>query len=168
MIDLAKKGLTFLREHDLKTVVAAVFSRDAHPLLQFAKYGFCGVAALVTHNSAVYLIGHWWVPFGTGSGLSDAARSNNQILANLLAFPLGNAVAYTGNALWVFTGGRHSRVKEFTLFTVVSLIAFVAGLLGGPWLIRYTGISHHLAQGGFVVTSALVNFVVRKFFVFAR
>lgn len=160
-----REGLRFVRENDLGDVIRAINSRNAHPVVQFVKYGICGVAAVIAHNSLVYLFGIW-IPFAESSGLGDAERSNNQMLANLLAFPFGNAVAYATNAVWVFHGGRHSRLREFAYFTIISLVSFLAGLVGGPLLVRYFGISEHLAQLGFVVTSALVNFVCRKFFVF--
>ena len=70
--------------------------------------------------------------------------------------------------IWVFTGGRHNRFREFLLFTLVSSFSFSAGLVGGPQLIRWFGISTHLAQASFVASSAMVNFIVRKLFVFQR
>lgn len=162
---LARDAFVFVKDNELKVVLAALNSRDAHPVIQFIKYGICGVSAVIAHNAIVYLVGIW-IPFSESSGLSNAERSNNQIIANLIAFPFGNAVAYVTNALWVFTGGRHSRFREFTYFTIISLVSFLAGLLGGPLLVRYFNMSEHLAQAGFVLTSALVNFVCRKFFVF--
>ena len=64
--------------------------------------------------------------------------------------------------------GRHSRVREFTFFTLIAFASFCAGLFGGPFLIHKFGINSHLSQVGLVVTSALVNFVCRKFLVFKR
>jgi len=165
MLQLAKNALQFVRTNDFPAIVQAFNSRDAHPLLQFTKYGLCGISAVVAHNVVVYLLGTW-IPFSRGSGLENTVRSNNQILANLIAFPIGNAVAYATNALWVFEGGRHSRTREFLFFTAISFVSFLVGLLGGPLLVRYYGISEHFAQGGFILTSALVNFACRKFLVF--
>ncbi|MFV1995013.1 MAG: hypothetical protein ACC661_06220, partial [Verrucomicrobiales bacterium] len=62
MISLLRQGYRFARENDLKTVVRAVSSKDAHPLVQFFKYGFCGGLATVVHLGAFYLIGYWFFP----------------------------------------------------------------------------------------------------------
>ena len=167
IVKLARDAFIFVKDNDIKVVLAALHSRDAHPVIQFVKYGICGVSSVIAHNVVVYLVGIW-IPFAESSGLSNAERSNNQIIANLIAFPIGNTVAYITNALWVFTGGRHSRMREFIYFTIISLVSFLAGLLGGPWLVRYFNMSEHIAQAGFVFTSALVNFVCRKFFVFQK
>ena len=90
------------------------------------------------------------------------------VLTGLIVWGVSNTLAYVSNALWVFTGGRHHRFKEFLLFSVVSAFSFGAGLVAGPQLIKWFGISTHLAQASFVVTAAMVNFVIRKFFVFKQ
>ena len=90
------------------------------------------------------------------------------VYANIAAFPISNTFAYVSNALWVFTGGRHHRIKEFLLFNLVSAISFSFGLVAGPQLIKWFGVSTHLAQASFVVTSATVNFFIRKFFIFQK
>lgn len=160
----ALQAFAFIRMHGLWK---SLHMKEAPWLIQFGKYGLCGVAAVVAHNALVYLINGYWLPFTEegAPGLTDVERSNRQILVNLIAFPFGNIVAYTSNALWVFTGGRHHRVREFFYFTGISFVSFLAGVLGGPIFVRF-GLNPHYAQLGLVLTSALVNFVCRKFFVF--
>ncbi len=160
----ALHALAFIRMHGLWK---SLHMKEAPWLIQFGKYGVCGVAAVVAHNALVYLINAYWIPFTMEAApdLTDAKRSNNQIIANLIAFPFGNIVAYGLNAAWVFTGGRHHRVREFLYFTAISFVSFLAGVLGGPIFVRF-GLDPHYAQLGLIVTSALVNFVCRKFFVF--
>jgi putative flippase GtrA len=158
------QSFAFIRLHGLWK---SLHMKEAPWLIQFGKYGLCGVAAVVAHNALVYLINAYWIPFTVEAApeLTDAKRSNHQILANLIAFPFGNAVAYATNALWVFTGGRHHRVGGFFYFTAISFVSFLAGVLGGPIFVR-VGLNPHFAQLGLVVTSAMVNYVCRKFFVF--
>lgn len=169
MIALIKQGYSFVVENDLKTVFSAINSKDAHPLIQFGKYGFCGVVATVVQLGIFYAFCLTLFPAALDHhDVSDAVRRNNAIYANLCGFPISNTIAYLTNALWVFTGGRHHRVKEFLLFTLVSGISFGAGLAGGPQLIKWFGLNTHLAQGSMVVTSALVNYVLRKFFIFQK
>jgi putative flippase GtrA len=168
IIALVGQGLRFVRDHDFATVLAAINSKDAHPTVQFAKYSVCGTAATAVQVGAFYLFVHTLFPAALDRGVADDIRRNNAVYANLAAFPISNTFAYLTNVFWVFTGGRHDRLKEFFLFTFVSGLSFGSGLVAGPQLIQWFGISTHLAQASFVVASALVNFLARKFLVFKR
>lgn len=136
--------------------------------LQFAKYTVCGTLATGVQLAFFYLFATSIWPDALDRGMSDELRRNGAVFSNVLAFPISNTFAYITNAIWVFSGGRHHRFKEFVLFTLVSSISFAAGLVAGPQLIRWFGISTHLAQASFIATSALVNFTVRKLFVFRK
>lgn len=141
-------------------------STEAPFVVQFVKYGFCGVIALVAHNAAA-----WWFSRHTFPAFDGAPAETlkwNQIYANLCALPIGNVVAYATNAVWVFTGGRHGRWVEFLLFTLINVISGAAGIFAGPYLRDSLGTDWWVAQATLVVTSALVNFVCRKFLVFQK
>lgn len=135
---------------------------------QFIKYAVFGFLATVVQTGVFYLFAFFVWPQALDDTLADATRRNYAVYSNLAAFPFSNTFAYVTNALWVFTGGRHSRLVEFGLFQLVSFLSFGAGLLGGPQLIQWFGISTHLAQGGLIASSALFNFILRKFVIFAR
>ena len=152
----------------IRSIVTAVNRKDGSVFLQFAKYTICGTMATGVQLTCFYLFARYIWPEALDRSLPDEIRRNGAVLSNVLAFPISNTFAYVTNAIWVFTGGRHNRVKEFLLFTLVSSISFSAGLAAGPQLIHWFGISTHLAQASFVATSALVNFTVRKLFVFQR
>jgi putative flippase GtrA len=94
-------------------------------------------------------------------------KQRHALISNLFAFPPAATVNYFFNIAFVFTTGRHSRLREFALFILVSLLSFAAGLFCGPFLIS-RGLDPWLAQGGLMVSSALVNFLCRKFLVFLR
>jgi len=149
-------------------------SREAHPIIQFGKYGFCGVLAVVALTLGWMFFAQWFPVVEPSADalangaepLGDKLRAKNNVIANLLAFLPSNIVAYVLNVLFVFESGRHSRVKEFSMFTGVSFFSFVVGLLGGPFLISHFGIPSALSQIGLIVTSTLVNFVCRKFLIF--
>jgi hypothetical protein len=66
----------------------------------------------------------------------------------------------------VFKGGRHHPVLEFVYFTLISGIAFVLSQVAGPKLVTWFGIPTNVAILTNVLTSMLLNFVCRKFFVF--
>ncbi|MCB1235856.1 MAG: GtrA family protein [Verrucomicrobiae bacterium] len=146
-------------------------SRDAPPTAQFLKYAVCGGVAVVVQLIIVILLGNSVLPAFESAAhpeLTPALRETNLKWVNLIAFPFANFAAYFLNVYWVFTPGRHSRWREFWLFTLVSAISFGAGMFGGPELIGWFGVPSWFAQIGFMVTSALVNFVCRKFFIFER
>ncbi len=170
---MIQDGVQFVKKNDLPTIWAAFVSHDAHPLLQFVKYGVCGVMAVVVHNAIFYALAYTRFPAIEGmtigdQPLSDGLRARNVVICNSVGFAFANVVAYLTNVLWVFRSGRHHRVLEFVLFTLVALIGFVAGLAGGPLLIKLFGISTHIAQFLFVFTSVVVNYLSRKFLIFKR
>lgn len=154
------------RQEKWRGVTELCLSRDAPGLIQFAKYGFCGVCSVILHNAVVALLVLTVLPT-SGDGLSAEELRRNLVVANLIAFPVGNVFTYAVNSWLVFTPGRHSRLREFLLFTGLSLFSFSIGLFGGP-IFFGEGSSVVLAQLGFTVTSALVNFLCRKFLIFLK
>ena len=155
----------FVRSNDWRTILAHVNSRDVHPLLQFIKYGICGLGAFITHQVIWLALSMWAFP-SFGEGLSDSTRALNTTVSNSIAVLFSTAVAYVTNILWVFKSGRHSRLVEVASFFGIGAISFAGGLLAGPWLIQMYGISTALAQVSMAVTSVLINFACRKFFIF--
>lgn len=160
-----RDALRFMGEHG---IWKSLRMKEAPWLIQFAKYGICGVLATVIHNVLVVWLSfkQEWFPAVETLVSDNSLRARNQAYNNLIAFPVANLTAYVTNAIWVFTAGRHSRLKEFLYFTFIALIAFVAGLFGGPLLVKLFGVPFWVSQVGFIVTAAMVNFVCRKFFVF--
>ena len=142
-------------------------SPDAPASVQVAKYLICGIAATAVHVAVFVIMIATVLPLEDVSGVDDAQRETRVILANLAAWPFGNLVAYIANSFWVFVPGRHSRLREFALFTLISFLSFLAGLLGGPLAVA-EGVPIWLAQTGFVFVAMLANFLCRKFFVYLR
>lgn len=171
MSSLLSSALQFLRENDFKTILRRLASRDTHPFIQFIKYGFCGVAATVMHQGIFWTLGYTVLPsidgmIVNGQPITDELRSHNGTLNNIIAFFPVVIFVYILNMKWVFTPGRHSPLVEFLLFAGVAAIGNTAGILGGPMLIRWFGISTLMSQGSFIITSFLVNFLCRKFIIF--
>ena len=160
--------IRFLRTNDLKTILAALHSRDVHPVIQFFKYGVCGVAALVVHTSIFFLLSRYVIPALDSNVADDAVRANHALINSGIAFLFSNTTAYLLNVAWVFTTGRHSRVKEFLLFTVVNGPGAISGFLVQDWLIRSIGWPTWAAFAGFVLPNVLVNFACRKLFIFKK
>lgn len=155
----------------MPTIYQYVKSKDAHPIIQFVKYGICGGMATFVTLGTWLILSRWVNPaldgmIVDGQPISDQMRFRNSTINNAIAFVPGNLAAYLSNAVWVFHGGRHSRLREFVYFTAVSGISFGAGLIGGPLLIKWFGIATWLSQLSLIITSVLVNYVCRKFIVF--
>lgn len=165
MISKVAEALSFFRENDWRSILARLNARDTHPVLQFIKYGICGVGALVLHQSIWGGCSEWLYP-ALDSGIPKGIRALHSVYNNVIAFCFSNLFAYFTNVMWVFTPGRHSRIKEFFYFTLAGSVGFVVGLFAGPFLIHKYGINTVVAQGALVVASVMVNFVCRKFFVF--
>ena len=148
-------------------------THDAPVLVQFVKYGLCGVVStlillVVAMGLSMTVIPAMDWSVIDGEPISDATRQRNLIINNLIAFPIANLAAYLLNIRLVFVPGRHSKGVEFGIFTAIAAVGFIAGLLGGPFLIKRYGIPSIVAQFLLMVTSALVNFVCRKFLVFVK
>lgn len=161
----------FIRENDLPTLWSSLIDRNAHPFLQFIKYGFCGVAAAVAHNGVMLALSISVFPAGKGmlvdgQAISEAVRSHNLVLNNAIAWPFGTLVAYLLNVAFVFTPGRHSKWMEWVLFWIVSAIGFFPGAFVVHWLAEDIGLSSTVSQLGFVFTAVIVNFLCRKFVIF--
>lgn len=160
--------LRFLRDNDLKTILAALHSREVHPVIQFFKYGLCGVAGLLVHMSVFFPLSAWVLPALTSNVSDQVVRANHALVNSSVAFLFSNTVVYLLNVAWVFTQGRHSRVKEFLLFTLVNAPGTISGFLVQDWLVRVHNWPTWGAFAGFVLPNVLINFACRKLFIFQK
>ncbi len=115
-----------------------------------------------------YFFSQWWPSDERLHNLSNTDRAWNHFIANAGAFCFSNLVAYLGNALWVFEGGRHTRRREFVYFTLVSLIGLGVGILFGPVMIALFGIGDGLGLFNVIAVSLVVNYWGRRYLVFLR
>ncbi|MCX6850219.1 MAG: GtrA family protein [Verrucomicrobia bacterium] len=161
------EALLFFRENDWRSILVRLNTRDTHPLIQFIKYGICGVGSLAVTSLVFWPLCAWGkFPALESAGLTNEVRALNVTYNKSIAFFFGNIFAYVSNSMWVFTTGRHHRVLEFIYFSAVSTTGFVISLLAGPLLIKIYGISTFASFLLEIVASVLVNYVCRKFFVF--
>ena len=160
--------LRFLRENDLRTILAALSSRDVHPVLQFFKYAVCGVAALLVQATVFFALARWVLPALESNVSDQAVRADHALINTSIAFVFSNLTAYLLNVRWVFTAGRHSRVVEFLLFTLVNAPGAISGAAVQDWLIRSQGWPAWAAFAGFVLPNVLINFACRKLFIFQK
>ena len=147
-------------------MIADLKVRENPPLwAQFFKYVIFGFLA-----TGVLLGVYAFVRIFYGEYIAD--NLSNEMLKSHLArvmfvgFVLANIVAYVTNRLFVFTpSGRHWTM-EFLIFLVVSGVSFYAGNLAKDWFID-SGLNKDIAALSFAVSSALVNFIARKYVVFS-
>ncbi|MGD1018412.1 MAG: GtrA family protein [Verrucomicrobiia bacterium] len=152
--------------------------RQHSPLVQFIKYAIAGVIATVVHVSLFYCCALKLMPGLTPNDpvakllhvqvglVSDAVRARNSVIDNGVAFLFSNLTAYLINIVWVFESGRHNRVREILFFYLVSGISVALGSALMGFLINHFGVITTLAFGANAVVSLLINYALRKYFIF--
>ena len=137
-----------------------------HPLfIQLFKYGICGVLSTLVFIGVTYLLTTVFSDF-VSTSLPQAKRAMNLNILHFLAFLPANIVAYLTNRIFVFTPGKHSQKTEFLIFTGLAFLSFLAGLLFPEFVIRVFNADNKYASAGFIITSAMANFIGRKLLVF--
>ena len=151
---------------------------EAGPLIQFVKYGISGGLATFVHIVVFYLFAWKIFPslqekdffvvlFGiTVTEVNVVTRSLNSMLSNGVAFIFSNLVAYIINVFWVFRAGRHNRIVEIGLFYLVSGVSVIIGTSMMGFLIRYYDMQTTYAFTVNIVSAVMINYTMRKFFIF--
>ncbi len=158
------KAWDFFRDKGFKKTL---LSREAPFLIQFGKYGVCGVISVVVLALVIYL-GEALFPRFFSGDLPDRTLAWNTAILHFIAFVPSNFVAYGLNRWLVFTPGRHTAKRELTLFTLISLLSFSLGEVLPFWLINNFDLPRPVVHFSFIISSAMVNFVCRKFLVFEK
>jgi len=162
----------------MKKHIIKLIKNKEHPILQFVKYGACGVAATMVDITIFYLFALFIFPaLGESDVLvslfgdlvritTDPAQiERNFVLNSVIAFIGSNLTAYALNVWLVFPSNKASRHREMVLFFVVSGVSIAIGIFLGWVLVRITG----GATWGYVMkvfSSLMINYVGRKYVVF--
>ncbi len=162
-----KPGMVFLKRY---------LRHDAGPFAQFVKYGMAGGVATLTHIVMFFLLGWRLLPCLAENDIMLRLlkvtpvvvenRALNAALATLAAFMVSNAVAYTLNVLFVFKSGRHHWILEILFFYAVSGFSMSIGTVLQSVLIARYDVMTTLAFGTNILASLLINYAMRKFFIF--
>lgn len=165
----------------IQPFVQQFFQREASPFVQFLKYGIAGGLAVLTHMFVFYLFSLKIYPalestdkivellgLAVQGNIDNSVRALRATLNNAIAFVFSNLVAYLVNKAWVFHSGRHHWLLEVTLFYLVSGISFGIGEFIMWMEIHYLHWSTSLSFITVIVISALINYAMRKFVIFAR
>lgn len=162
----------------MRHIIRQFKGQDHTPAIQFVKYGIAGVASTIVHISCFYLLACKILPaispndhIATLLKLSvdrvpDSLRARNAMIDNTVAFLFSNLTAYLLNIWWVFKSGRHHPFLEILFFYLVSGISIVIGsaLMGA--LIHTFGVTTTAAFFANVLVALMINFLLRKHFVF--
>lgn len=160
-------------------LIKRFLSKDAGPIVQFVKYAIAGGMATLTHIVTFFVLGWRLFPCLTEDDImvrllkikttapkASKSRAINAAIATAIAFLISNAMAYLLNVLFVFDAGKHDIVIEIALFYAVSGISIVIGTSLQTLLIARYGIMTTLAFGSNIVSALLINYAMRKFFIF--
>ena len=158
-------------------------SHDSGPFAQFVKYGVIGVMAtcvqtgifyalaatclkcLTADDWAVRLLGLPSVVF-TGEEAWYASRGMLAAAATAVGFLFANVFCWLMNRGFVFRPGKFKWYVELGMFFGASTLATVIALGVMKFLIDQFGLMTTLAVVVEVIVSFLVNFFIRKFFIF--
>lgn len=151
---------------------------DHDGIIQFIKYALAGGVATVTHITIFHLAG--WKLFPalqekdhavrlfklSVTKVDDKTRARNSMIDNIIAFLIANMVAYISNVLWVFQSGRYNIFIEILLFYLVSGFSVFLGTMLMGILIRRFSLLTTWAFCSNIFTSVMINYIMRKFFIF--
>ena len=159
-------------------LIDQLFGNESANVIQFIKYGISGCIAVAAHILVFHLVA-WKMFFALQSNdwfvrlfnlpirdVDDGTRSQNSMLSNVFAFMISNLVAYIINVYWVFVPGRYHWMVEIVLFYLVSGASLVIGTTIMGFLIRRFGMLTTYAFGSNIFTALLINYAMRKFFIF--
>jgi len=162
----------------MKHLVKQFAGREHTPVIQFVKYGIAGAVSTLVHIALFYLLACKLLPaISHGDRIAsllnlavdpvpDGIRARNAMIDNTVAFLFSNLTAYLINIGWVFKSGRHHPFLEVLFFYLVSGISIVIGSALMGFLIHTFGTTTTAAFFANVVVALLINFVMRKHFVF--
>ncbi len=162
----------------MMALIKRQLGHDAHPLVQFLKYGIVGGMATGINILVFFLCGWVLLPcltqdditvrlLGlTAPAIPQGMRAFNAACCNAIGFTVSNIFCYVLNRMFVFRPGRHHWVKEFLLFFAVSGISWVIGTALQTLLITQADIQTTLAFGANIIVALLINYAMRKFVIF--
>jgi putative flippase GtrA len=163
-----------------RNLVEQFKGRKAGTFVQFIKYGIGGAAATAVHYILFYLLATTLLKSLTpndiavkwlglpAAEISDAARTVNAAITNVICFIFSNLTAYLINIAWVFTPGRHKRIVEIGMFYAVSGVSLLIGTSLMSALIQYGGKTTSVAFFANVVSAVTINYAMRKFVIFKK
>lgn len=123
-------SVRFLRENDLKTILARIRERNVPPLVQFAVYGVCGGLATAVFLGMVLILSKTVVPAYTGM-LTRAEPV--AVLGHPLFWPAADdeagALRLAADPLTTRIRARNLLANNCAAFLFANLVAYVSNVL---------------------------------------
>jgi putative flippase GtrA len=98
--------------------------------------------------------------------ISDSVRAYRFALATAVGFVVANLVCWVLNRMFVFKPGKFRWYIELALFFGVSLSATLIALAISSVMIHMLGLMTTIALVVEIVVSFMMNYFIRKFFIF--
>lgn len=160
-----------------------ILSTEAGPFWQFVKYGLVGVMSTAIQALVFYVLAStclkclspddWAVKYlslpsaaFTGEEAWYASRGTLASAATAIGFTVANVFCWLMNRLFVFKPGRYRWHVEFAMFFGTAATATLMALAVMKILIDSFGVMTSLAVAVEIAVSFMVNFLIRKFFIF--
>ena len=163
--------------------IEKILSHDCGPFWQFVKYGAIGVMATLVQTGVFYILAATCLKclgsddvavrfFGlpaanfTGEEVWYATRGSLASVATAIGFAVANVFCWLMNRKFVFRPGKFRWYIEFAMFFSAASLATAIALAVMKVLIDSFGMMTTFAVVIEVFVSFMVNFIVRKFFIF--
>ena len=163
--------------------IEKILSHDCGPFWQFVKYGAIGVMATLVQTGVFYILAATCLKclgsddvavrfFGlpaanfTGEEVWYATRGSLASVATAIGFAVANVFCWLMNRKFVFRPGKFRWYIEFAMFFSAASLATAIALAVMKVLIDSFGMMTTFAVVIEVFVSFMVNFFVRKFFIF--
>ena len=160
-----------------------ILSHDCGPFWQFVKYGAVGVASTLVQTGVFYLLAATCMkclgaddfavrflslPAAEFSGNEAwyATRGSLASMATAIGFVIANIFCWLMNRKFVFKPGKFRWYVEFGMFFSAASLATIIALAVMKLLNDGFGVMTSVAVIVEIAVSFLVNFFVRKFFIF--
>lgn len=162
----------------MSNLIKKILSHESGPFWQFVKYGCIGVMATCVQAAVFYLLAATLLPCLKADDwavrvlslpsaeVTDAVRGVRFVWATAVGFVFANVFCWLMNRWFVFRPGKFRWYVEFGMFFGAATFATVIALGVMKALIDGCGMMTSLAVFVEVAVSFLVNFFVRKFFIF--
>jgi len=148
-------------------IIADLKIKEDPPLwAQIFKYGIFGVLGAVLFL-CVYALIDVLFPKYMADDLPKEILKQHLLHVLIIAFLISNLMAYITNRMFVFTPSDRGKLSELVIFLLVTGLSFFAGNAAKNWFIDL-GMHKDIAALAFAFSTATVNFITRKYFVFSN
>lgn len=158
--------------------IKRILSHDCGPFWQFVKYGAIGVMSTILQTAVFYLLAATCLKCLSADDcavkflslpsaeISDAVRAFRFSIATSIGFVIANVFCWLMNRWFVFKPGKFRWYAELAMFFSASTCAMFLALFLSAALIKWCGLMTTLAVIVEIIVSFVVNYTIRKFFIF--